>query len=294
MSLYNIAGITKVLVPKAAVERVSQRAHARGEVLSQEELEDRAGLEVRELPSEKEEAEPVPQKLYGCMCCDRTFTTPGGLRSHEMWMHPGPRRTAVVMPACPFKGVLSAPLTVEDGVVRVTVLINGKDRAQLEAEELEAVRQWEAAKAEREAEQHRRRTAAQEQRDREEAVDHRQQRRGSAHRHSYNPVEKLRLIDLLDEIYANPTVENKSHEFESDSRSKGVSFTTAVKWLKPHARREIRKAAAQDHAKRLLRIDTKSRRNGKYVPMEKELFRLFRLRRARARKTSSKCVQPAM
>jgi hypothetical protein len=127
-----------------------------------------------------------------------------------------------------------------------------------------------------------------------EAVDHRQQRRGSAHRHSYNPVEKLRLIDLLDEIYANPTVENKSHEFESDSRSKGVSFTTAVKWLKPHARREIKKAAAQDHAKRLLRIDTKSRRNGKYVPMEKELFRLFRLRRARARKTSSKCVQPAM
>ena len=156
------------------------------------------------------------------------------------------------------------------------------------------MRQWEAAKAEREAEQHRRRTAAQEQRDREEAVDHRQQRRGSAHRHSYNPVEKLRLIDLLDEIYANPTVENKSHEFESDSRSKGVSFTTAVKWLKPHARREIRKAAAQDHAKRLLRIDTKSMRNGKYVPMEKELFRLFRLRRARARKTSSKCVQPAM
>lgn len=290
LDLTEMPGVKRVVVPKQAAERVAARAHERGEVLSQEELEAVAGLVVEELPSEKVADEPANGKLYGCSQCSRVFHRAGALRCHQVWAHPAQPRTAIMMPPRPFHGEISAPLRVESGAVRVTFLINGKDRAQLEREEEEAARQWATAKAEREAEAIRRRVAAQARRDREEAAGVKLGRYGSAHRHQYTPAEKQRLIDLLDDINANKAVQNKAATFEGDRRSRGCPFTTAVKWLKPAERAKIRRAAAQDGAKQLLRIDKDSRRNGKYVPMEKELFRLFRLRRAKARKTSSKCA----
>ena len=281
-------GLKKFLVPKSIAEKVAARAHARGEQLTQDELEQQAGSEVKELPSEKLQVDEAPVALYACRFCSKTCTNAGALRSHEIWAHPSQPRTALEVQARPFQGSVSAALNLVGGAVKVILLINGKDRAQLKREEAEALREWEAGKVAREAEQYRRRVATQAQREREAAVDQREQRRGAAHRHCYTPAEKLRLIHLLDDVYANPLVLNKSGAFEEDRRSRGAPFSTAVKWLKPQVRREISRAAAQDGAKKLLRIDKNSRKVGKYVPMEKELFRLFRLRRSKARKTSTK------
>jgi hypothetical protein len=55
-----------------------------------------------------------------------------------------------------------------------------------------------------------------------------------------------------------------------------------------HDRDTIRRAAAQDHTKKLMCIDKESRKQGRFVPMEKVLFHLFKARRTRGRKTSSK------
>jgi hypothetical protein len=295
--LLSMQGIKKVAIPAAAAKRVAAQAARRGEELTQEELEHRAGIETVQLPSEKEPREERAPALYFCESCPFFFTNPGALRSHEVWKHGG-QRPKLVFTFKPgtFTGRLTTSLAVAaDGVVRVGILINGKDRAQLEREETEARQQWEAAKVEREAEQNRRRVASQAKRDREEAVDVNLGRRGSDHRRQYDPVKKLKILDWLDVIQADGTIESKEETFEADKgRSLGCPYTTALKWLKPEARRKIRWGAAQDHAKKLLRIDETSRRQGKYVAMEKELFRLFRLRRAKARKTSSKCVYDHM
>ena len=253
-------GLKKFLVPKSSAEKVAARAHARGEQLTQDELEQQAGVEVKELPSEKLPDDAAPVALYACRYCDKTCTNAGALRSHEVWAHPSQPRTALVVQALevqarPFLGRVLAPLKLIGGAVKVTLLINGKDRAQLKREAANALQQWEAGKAAREAEAHRRRAAAQAQREQEAVVDRVEQRRGSAHLHGYTPIEKLRLIHLLDDIYANPLVLNKREEFENDRRSRGAPFTTAVKWLKPEVRRVISRAAAQDGAKKLLRID---------------------------------------
>eukprot|EP00966_Prymnesium_polylepis_P114464 2645228-Prymnesium_polylepis.1 len=285
-------GMKRIVVTQAAAQRASERAAVRGEVLSQAELEQRAGLVVEELPTEKEPREEPAPPLYFCEECPKKFTNAGALRSHSVWIHrcKAQKGNPLEISPLPFKGNLTTTVAVDGGAVKLSIMINGKDRAQLDREEAEALQKWEAAKAAREAEAHRRRVAMQAQRDREEAVDFNLGRRGSAHRHQYSAAEKLSLIELLDELNSNGNVRNVGDAFEADKRSKGCPYSTAVKWLKPAEKRKIRIAASQDRAKKLLRIDTESRKKGKYVPMEKELFCLFRLRRAKARKTSSKCA----
>eukprot|EP00966_Prymnesium_polylepis_P230925 5344161-Prymnesium_polylepis.1 len=70
------------------------------------------------------------------------------------------------------------------------------------------------------------------QREMEEAVDHAEQRRGSAHRYQYSYAEKVRLLEVLDEINSNETVRNKGEAFEKDVRSRGCPYQTAYKWTR--------------------------------------------------------------
>ena len=70
----------------------------------------------------------------------------------------------------------------------------------------------------------------------------------------------------------------------------GVPFSNVVSWRKPDERRRLSKAAAQKHAKSLLRVDKDSRKIGKYAAMERTLFARFRARRDRGRKTSGRWV----
>ena len=283
-----MSGITKFLLPKKSLQTVASR-QAEGEAVTFAEVEAETCIECVTLPSEKA-PKPAPKPVYGCDGCTRTFLSAGALTSHRTWSHPEKKRDIFAPPPRPpFPGYINTSFTViEDGSVRLTLLINGKDPAQVKREAEEAARVEAAAKAEREAEQDRRAHQRQRQRETEEAVDVVEQRRGSDHRHQYSFVEKARVLDLLDQINANPDISNKGEAFEADPRRKGCPYKTANGWCKPAERRKIAVGCAQDHAKSLLRFDKESRKKGKYAPMETRLFTLFRERRARARKTSSR------
>ena len=75
----------------------------------------------------------------------------------------------------------------------------------------------------------------------------------------------------------------------------GIAFSNVVKLVAEACgahRRQLR-AAARAHASTLLRIDKESRKKGKYAAMEKELFGLFKARRARGRKVSARWLTHA-
>ena len=274
-------GITKFMVPKKALKQVAKR-QAEGEAVAYEEVLAAAGLEVRELPSEKEPPAPAPGRVYGCDHCNKTFDRPCALASHRMWAHPSAaREPSVSWRRPPFPGKLSVSLSISAGRVSVSLLINGKDRVAMQRQAEEAAALAAEATAEREAEQKRRANRRQQQRESEEAINHVEQRRGSDHRHQYTYAEKAQLLDVLDQINGNKHIRNKGEAFEADPRRRGCPYTTAVKWGKPAERRKIAVGAAQEHAKSLLRFDKASRKKGKYAAMETRLFELFRKRRAR-------------
>lgn len=128
-----------------------------GEAVSYEEVQVAACLEVREFRTEKDAPAAAPGPVYGCDHCDKTFSNEGALASHKVWAHPSvPRRATVNWRRPPFEGTLSAPLSVTANDVSVTLLINGKDRAQLAQQAEEAAAALAAAKAERDAESDRR------------------------------------------------------------------------------------------------------------------------------------------
>ena len=191
------------------------------------------------------------------------------------------------MPTKQFRGSLAVSLTVDaDCHVRLALCINGKDQKQIrsEAEALETA--METAKIERKMESDR--WCHRSQQLRVAQAEMGEQRRGSAHHQTYTAPEKARLLDLIDQIYANPSVINKGGAFEDDRRSRGCPYKTVEKWMKAAERRKIAVGCAHTHAKTLLRIDKNSRKVGKYAGMERTLFTNFKQRRARARKTSTK------
>lgn len=65
-----------------------------------------------------------------------------------------------------------------------------------------------------------------------------------------------------------------------------------MKWAKPEERARLAKAASKEYRQSLLRIDKPStnRRSGKYPDIEKEVFKLFKEKRARGRKVSARWV----
>jgi hypothetical protein len=287
-TLFETKGVTKFWLPKPQLKAAS-RAQAEGDAVSYEVLMEQVGIEAVTLPSEK--ALPPEQQVavYGCDGCGQRFRTACSLQNHRLWKHPTkPLHTTFTPAKRPsFGGRISASLSVSAvGGVSLELRINGKDCAQLQREAEAEAQATEAATAERKAEANRRAHQRQQQRESDELDG--EQRRGSAHRHQYSHTEKARLLDVLDQIEANPHASNKLEAFEADPRSRGCPYKTAHKWRAPRVRRQIAVGAAQDHAKSLLRFDKTSRKTGKYAPMETRLFSLFRERRARARKTSSR------
>jgi hypothetical protein len=192
-------------------------------------MQEQIALEVVTLPCEKNQKPLPPKPVYNCLACAKIFHRPCELAGHVLWKHPSHPRSTVCVPARQFRGKLSASLAYDqDGGVRLTICINGKDRAQVLREAEENERANEAAKAERERESTARRIRLQRERDAEAAPP--EQRRGSAHRHQYGFPEKARLLNILDGIDADGTTKNKSAAFESDSRTRGCPYTTAFKW----------------------------------------------------------------
>ena len=154
-----------------------------------------------------------------------------------------------------------------DGVVAVSLTLDRLTLQQIEAEEaetraaqLERERQWDD-------EAHRRQNI----RDAEGEAEKGEHRRGSKHRRSYTPKEKLRILEIWDDIRADKTITKKIEAFEASPRTKDTPYTTVkVGWDPPLERAKICAAAGREHASTLLRIDKVSRKQGKFAAMEKE------------------------
>ena len=99
------------------------------------------------------------------------------------------------------------------------------------------------------------------------------------------------MIDICNRMYEDSSITNKGKAWSDQAHNPkfyGVAFTNVVKWHKPEEHHRLLKAAARKHASSLLRIDKESRKKGKYAAMERDLFVLFKRRRARNRKSSGR------
>ena len=99
------------------------------------------------------------------------------------------------------------------------------------------------------------------------------------------------MVDIAQGLMTDPDVTSATASWTLvavNPKYYGVPWTTVVPWRKPAETRRLRKAAGQAHAGTLLRVDNESRKKGKYDAMEKELFALFKARRARGRKASAR------
>jgi hypothetical protein len=277
----------RMFMPKSALRAQN------GGAVSHDALLKQVGLEVRAFPSEKNECiHPVPPPVYLCDECGRKFSTAQGLCLHKKHKHVAPGQASfsatAAVPRPTFHGKIGIKLAMAGSHVCVSLSVNNKSAEAIAAEVEEDARATAEARAARQAEAHRRRQAAAGARLTGELEN--LQRRGSAHRHQYTPYEKVRLIELLDEINSDEAIRNKGEAFTEDARSRGAPYTTVIKWLKPDERRAIYRASSQMHAKQLLRIDKTSRQKGRYALMEKQLYNRFKERRAHARKTSARWI----
>jgi hypothetical protein len=278
----------RMFLPKSALRAVAQNG-----AVAHDALLEQVGLEVRAFPSEKTKfIDAVPSTVYWCDTCDRTFTTPQGLRLHKMHEQREPELASssvmVILPRT-FHGKIKVKLAITGSHVCVSLTVNDKTPETIAAEVKDDARATAESRAERNAEANHRRVAAANARltaDSKGGLE----RRGSAHRHQYSAYEKVQLIELLDKINSDEAIRNKGEAFAKDPRSRGAPYTTAIKWLKPNERRGLYRASSQMYAKKLLRIDKTSRQKGRYALMEKELYKRFKDRRAHARKTSARWI----
>ena len=183
---------------------------------------------------------------------------------------------------------VSMPLTVAaDGSISVSVTIAGRPIDQLRTEaEVAAARAEERAKAHA-AEMKRRERL----REAEAEGNRGEHRRGSGKQQQYTPKERVEAVEVCNSIYQNKTITNKGNGWRDKTINPkywGIPFCNVVKWRKPEEHRRQLRAAARAHASTLLRINKESRKKGKYAAMEKELFGLFKARRARGRKVSAR------
>ena len=277
---------TKV-VSKVLLDRAAARLDG---AVPFEEVEEQAAMTLdkdSKLPSELAARVAAPKASWFCEQCPRAFETALALRNHSKWCTGTASRRRIDEPIQPkpFDGDVTCTLAVaSDGGASCQLFINGKGREQIltEAEEQRAAHA--KAKAEREAEQDRRKHERQRQRD--AAVS--EQRRGAERRIQHSAKEKLQVLDWYDKAKAEGPAGGKGAYFEDDHRSRGLDFRHVGKWAKPAARRDIQRAAAQEHAASLMRIDKQSRRKGKFALMERILFSKFKVRRTRGRKCSPK------
>ena len=245
--------------------------------------------EMAKFRSEKLQAEPAPAvaKEYCCSKCPRTFTTAIGVANHEKWSHSENANPKKFFKPQPEVLATSVEINLDciDGMCVVKLMLDGLTLKEVSAEMAAA----QAAQAARDAERHAEAVRRQRIREAEEEAEKGEHRRGSAHRKQYSAKEKLRILEIFDKVRADRNIKRKVETFESDPRAKGCPYTTVkVGWDPPRERAKISAAAGKEHAGTLLRIDTDSRKKGRFALMETELFARFKARRARGRKVSGR------
>jgi hypothetical protein len=248
-------------------------------------------LECVTLPSEKESIQQPagPVKVLGCSKCPMTFSHPIALLNHER-SHSADAQPKVFCqpvqpkpPKPPVEVSCKIRISVGDGGVArssVALFIAGRPVAEIAAERAEQ----EQAQAERQKTLKAERDRRQRLRD----AEAQERRGGSARRGAYTAREKLKILDIFDEVRDDPAIKQKVDTFNADKRAKGAPYTTVIKWAKPVERARLSAAAAKEHAGSLLRVDKSSRRAGKFDKMEAELFTRLKARRARGLKVSAR------
>ena len=263
-------------------------------------------LDARTLPVEQKDKEEAEEEVdrpicnFPCPKCTRTFSHQIALANHIKWHNDATKekRIVTVMPISP---TCQLPVTCKlslsfEGLIGVSLLIGGKTGAEVAADIEEAAKIEEAtnvAMAERWKKRDnecRRRERA---RDAQAALldcDPVDGRSGSRARQRYTAKDKLKILEVFDEINANPSITQKVKTFEADRRGKGIRYSTVTPWSKPKERARISTHASKLYAATLLVIDkvTNWRKKGKYAEMEKQLYSLFKLRRAKGRKVSGR------
>ena len=272
-----LPGATKTLI--SAQELRKQREAA----LRDEDYEV-SELKMATFQSEEQESARTPTvKLFSCPKCPRSFEQRLGLRNH-MFSHSECVLDRKVSER-ELPGIETTLGVTPDGEVSLNICIEGmlpSDVAAANAAKLEAV---EVRRLRLQAEavaRHRIRQEADE-------ADVGEHRRGSNLRRQYTCKEKLRILAVFDEINNNPLLLKKVQAFHDDPRAKFTPYTTIrTHWASPDQRARIAKAASQEHAATLLRVDKTSRKTGKFAEMEAKLYELFKARRARGRRVSAR------
>ena len=234
-------------------------------------------------------------RSYQCSRCPRTFTTPAALATHELYHAPSVKPKIFDTPppsrACAHK--VECFISVgEGGFATVSLRINGQTLEDMAAERAIVAEHAAERAAERDAALKREAKRRHRLREAESDADKGEHRCGSGKRDSlYTAKEKLEQVDIADRIFLNPSITNKREGWADravNPKYYGAPFGNLTRWRKPAERRRLAKAAGQEHAATLLRIDRESRKKGKYASMEKKLFASFKARRARGRKVSAR------
>jgi len=116
-------------------------------------------------------------------------------------------------------------------------------------------------------------------------------RRGSTKHSSYTVADKNDYLEVYDKLLSDPSITNKAETFEAQT---GIPTGTLKGWDWVRDRVTIRRAAGQARAKKLLRIDTVDRRQGKYAVQERRLNAQLHERRNRGRRCSPRWLTHTM
>ena len=284
-TMFSWNGTEKQLTRKQDL-RAQREAALRGEDYEVETLR------MATFSSERDVDEaPAVQHSFSCSKCPKTFDTSQGLTLHARW-HTWQTRDKMFKPVV--NPQVKPGLSVNGSHVALTLRINGRtleEVAASAADAEEAAREAETAWAEHAQMRETERKRRQREREAQEADDNsNEHRKGSARRGSYTAKNKLKILEVFDEIMNDDFIKHKVKAFHADQLAENVPYTTACKWAKPAERARLSKAASKEYRQSLLRIDKKNRSKGKYPDMEQEVHRLFKEKRARGRKVSARWI----
>uniref|UniRef100_A0A7S0LRZ1 C2H2-type domain-containing protein n=1 Tax=Coccolithus braarudii TaxID=221442 RepID=A0A7S0LRZ1_9EUKA len=257
-----------------------------------EDYEPRRG-DLRVFESEKAQAAPVAVKVLKCPHpgCTRVFGEQCDLAKHIHWAHPACslQSNVLVLPPPPPKPcavALDMAWSEAAGALSLTILVHGQSLESIKAEQVAAEKAVEE-RAEALKKEARRREKLREAAAEGDAAAPR--RRGSGHRHQYSAKEKLKILEIFDQIYNDASITQKVVTFESSPRAKSTPYSTALRWSNPVTRAAISAAAGREHANSLLRIDkVLVRKKGQFSGMEKDLDGRVVKRRARGLRVSGR------
>jgi hypothetical protein len=247
--------------------------------------------DMRTFKSERGEVVASPSvKKFQCDKCPRSFPTPQSLHFHRLTHAVGTMPKAFEPQPDEASPLVAAQLQInvaEDGTASLQISLNGEPLAAIEAQRVAGEDMAEERADAVRAEAKRRQRL----RDEAEAEGHRGERRqGSGKRIQYTAKEIVEMIEIVNRLHDDESILNKGTAWNDKTRNPkfyGVAFSNTSKWRKADEHRRQLRAASRAHASTLLRIDKESRKKGRYAGMEKELFGIFKARRARGRKASA-------